>query len=190
MVCKEVDAVRRYVVTLAMGATALALAACSGKMDGSPQPLGGSESQGSSASRRAEDLDSVDLCRVLSAQELSSLGVATEGEREEKLGEIGCVFDGDPYTLGLKKDPDDGLDFYEKRASMYDVFERNKVNGRPGAVVIPAGGEGNGGCTEVFEFGSGSIAVDVVYRFGKYEGVDVCAEALRVAQLVESKLPR
>jgi len=169
---------------------AIALAACSGKVDGSPQSQAGATSQGSSASKKAENLEAVDLCQILSAQELSSLGVETKGEREEELGEIGCFFEGDPYNLGLKKDPDDGLAFYEERASMYDVFERNKVNGRPGAVVIPGGGKGQGGCSQVFEFGQGSIAVDVVYRFGKYEGVDVCAEALRVAQLVESKLPR
>jgi len=121
---------------------------------------------------------------------LASLRVAATGEPEDSLGEIGCKFEGDPYDLGLKKDPDDGIAFYEKRADLYDVFRRNEVNGRPGAVVVAAGGEGHGGCAQVFEFGSGSISVQVVYRFGKYQGVDVCAEALKVAQLVESKLPK
>ena len=163
--------------------------ACSAKVGGEPS-LGGGAGPVSTSLQEEVDLSSLDLCDILTSSDLSVLGIGEPGKPEKGIGESGCRFESEDYILDVLSNPDEGISFYEERADIYDVFERNEVNGRPGAVVVVSGGKGNGLCRQAFEVGAGNISASLTYRFGKYQGVDVCAEALRVAQLVESRLPR
>ncbi|MGH3979272.1 MAG: DUF3558 domain-containing protein [Pseudonocardiaceae bacterium] len=161
------------------------VAGCGEPVAGSPVATG---EHGPAGAGRA--LASFDPCAVLSDAELTALGFRPETRDPiDELGQMGCGFLGsrDSPVLGirLEKDLEETVDDYAARSEAFGSFEENRVNGRPGA-VLEVVGDGRG-CVQLMNAGSGTVAVD--WQFDDPGPVDPCAEALRVAEMIEAELP-
>ena len=159
----------------AAGLLAVALAGCGGEVVGQPQP-----------SPAVSSLVSFDGCTALSQEQLQSLGLRPQGDPLDRAGEVGCSWLGDPFSMSITKDSDDGLAYYEQQAPRFTKYEENAVAGFPGAqIASTATGEE---CGQVIEVGGGSVVVGISYDPG-HQG-DPCADALRIAEMIAPKLPR
>ncbi|MGH3979166.1 MAG: DUF3558 family protein [Pseudonocardiaceae bacterium] len=142
-------------------------------------------------------LASFDPCTVLSDAEIAGLGFMPETRRTiDMLGQVGCGYTAPPFDasgeiallggLRLEKDPVETVADYAARSEgIFDSFRPNRVNGRTGAAleVVADGIE----CTQLVNAGTGTVAVG--WRFRDPAPVDPCAEALRVAVMIEPELP-
>ncbi len=145
---------------------------------------------GSDAPGSPSALESFDMCTVMSDQELQSLGLRLDTrEPDETLGAVGCVWLGDPYLLGLSRNPRETIaGFVERRDSpQFTTFRERSVAGRDGVQVqTDSSGEG---CNQLMAAGSGTVLVLVRASSSQGSPVDPCAEALRIAQTIEPRLP-
>jgi hypothetical protein len=179
--------VRRLVLVFGIG-TSVAISGCGEQeVAGIPAESGVA---GSDASGLPGALESFDMCTVMSDQELQYLGLRLDTkEPDETLGAVGCVWLGDPYLLGLSRNPHETIaGFAERRDSpQFTTFKERSVADRDGVQIrTDSAGEG---CSQLMAAGSGTVLVLVRASSSQGPPVDPCAEALRIAQMIEPRLP-
>jgi len=167
---------------LAVTAVAV-LSACAGEISRAAGDLEGS------ADRRP----TVDPCTLLTDAELAQLGMQPETRRTvQELDAIGCGWRGQPLGLTLTTNPDTIADYRERKDDpVFVTFTENQVNDRPGVQTrIATSGRQ---CAQAVGTGSGVLSVGVqLSSRAAVDGVqaDPCAEALRIAELIEPRTPK
>jgi len=171
--------VRRAATAVAMAG--LLTAACASQ--GSPAPV--------SAPPPVADAGKIDMCTILTDPELTSLGAQPNTRKSfNNSGVIGCRWQGKSYTLSMER-ANSTLAGYRARRNdaSFINFADNTVNGRAGSHfgVDKSGSQ----CAQLMDGGSAALAVSVaVPRTAASAAVDPCAEALRIAQMIEPRLPK
>ncbi|MGW3471190.1 DUF3558 domain-containing protein [Saccharopolyspora sp. NPDC000995] len=137
-------------------------------------------------------LASFDPCTALTPAEIQSFGAATEGKPNDLgIGEIGCDYEGDDFNFGVLKAEKSDEAYWERRRNSFDVFTPNQVGSRSGFTGIALSGKGQGICRQIMYLGVGSVIVDVTYRSDRMlSDEETCAQATKIAQVVEPKLPK
>ena len=167
---------------LAVTAVAV-LGGCAGAISGAP-----STSEAPSAGGRP----TMDPCTVLSDTELAQLGMQPETRRTvQELDAIGCGWRGQPLGLSLTTNPDTIADYRERKDDpVFVTFAENQVNDRPGVQTqVAISGEQ---CAQAVGTGAGVLSVGVsLSGRARVDGVQVdpCAEALRITELIEPRIP-
>lgn len=143
------------------------------------------------ASPAVTDSSRVDMCSILSDAELSQLGI-TPGTRMpvDREGSVGCEWAGTPFLLSLERDSHTLASYRGRpRGPAFISYAENTVNGRPGA-RFKVDRDGTD-CEQLIDGGSVSLVVSVTPAVtGNGPSIDSCAEALRIARIVEPRLPR
>lgn len=151
----------------------------------------GSQEAGLAPTLPVADASRVDMCTILTDQELSQLGIKLSSRKPvNRLGLIGCGWLGTPFTLDLEKDKDTVAQYQARRHDpAFTSFADNTVNGRRGAHLSVDRDRGD--CTQLMDGGTVSLTVSVA-QSGLWTGpkIDSCAEALRIAQMIEPRLPK
>jgi Protein of unknown function (DUF3558) len=171
--------VRRGAVAVTIAG--LLAAGCSSQQSKAPPP----------APPVVADAGKVDMCAVLSDSELAGLGLQVNTRKNfDTAGVIGCRWRGKSYTLSLERDNSTLAGYRAHRNDPHFVnFQDNTVNGRAGAHF---GVDKNGTqCAQLIDGGSAALSVSVaVPNNVTPPPVDPCAEALRIAQMIEPRLPK
>jgi hypothetical protein len=158
---------------------ALVAAGCSAPVAGSGQPP------------TMADSSRVDMCTILTDQELSQLGARPDSrEPVDRPGSVGCSWRGTPFALTLERDAETVAAYKARdRGPALITFAENTVNGRAG---VRFGVEHDGtDCEQLIDGGSVSLVVSVAPALSvNRPKVDSCAEALRIAQMIEPRLPK
>jgi hypothetical protein len=133
----------------------------------------------------------VDMCTILNDSELTSLGVRPSTRKNfNKAGVIGCRWQAKTYTLSMARDNSTLAGYRAHRNDPNFVnFADNSVNGRAGSHfgVDQSGSQ----CAQLIDGGSASLSVSVAAPPNVTpRPVDPCAEALRIAQIIEPRLPK
>ncbi|MDQ4033535.1 MAG: DUF3558 domain-containing protein [Actinomycetota bacterium] len=132
----------------------------------------------------------VDMCAILSDRELAELGI-TVGTRTpfDEVGVVGCYWLGKPFTLSLDRD-NNTLTSYQprRRDPAFVSFADNTVNGRAGTQLVLDRDRSQ--CTQLMDGGPISLTVSVAASSSLGPPIDACVEALRIAQMIEPRLPR
>ncbi|PZS23604.1 MAG: hypothetical protein DLM60_02405 [Pseudonocardiales bacterium] len=133
----------------------------------------------------------VDMCTILSGPELTALGVQLDtGKQFSQGGVVGCRWRGQSFTLSLERDNATLAGYQAHRQDpKFFNFMDNNVNGRAGAHfgVVPNGSQ----CAQLIDGGSVSLSVSVVAPANATaQPIEPCAEALRIAQMIEPRLPK
>ena len=137
------------------------------------------------------DASQVDMCTILTDAELTGLGIELDTRKQvNKLGLVGCEWVGKPFTLDLERDKDTVAQYKARRDSpTFTSFADNTVNGRAGAHLSVRRGRTD--CTQVMDGGPVSLTVSVAPAISVNRvPIDSCAEALRIAQMIEPRLPK
>ena len=163
--------------------TIAVLGSCAGDVSDAP-----GTPEGSSGGGRP----TMDPCTVLSDAELAQLGRQPETRRTvRELDAIGCGWRGQPFGLTLTTNPDTIADYRERRDDpVFVTFMENQVNDRRGVQTqVAISGEE---CAQAVGTGSGVLSVGVrLSARASVDGVqaDPCVEALRIAELIEPRIP-
>lgn len=163
---------------LLMVAVALVAAGCAAPVSGSAPPP------------TAADSSRVDMCIILTDQELSQLGIRLDSrEPVDRPGSVGCSWRGTPFALTLERDGETVASYKARQPGPALItFAENTVNGRAG---VRFGVEREGtDCEQLIDGGSVSLVVSVAPAVGSGPKIDSCAEALRIARMIEPRLPR
>jgi hypothetical protein len=133
----------------------------------------------------------VDMCTILTDPELTALGARLDSRTSfNKAGVVGCRWQGKSFTLSLERDNATLVGYQAHRQDpKFFNFMDNTVNGRAGAHfgVDPRGSQ----CAQLVDGGSVSLSVSVAAPANvSPPSIDPCAEALRIAQMVEPRLPK
>jgi hypothetical protein len=136
------------------------------------------------------DASKIDMCTILTDRELTSLG-AQPGTRKSfnNSGVIGCRWQGKSYTLSMERANSTLAGYRAHRNDPGFInFADNTVNGRAGSHfgVDKSGSQ----CAQLMDGGSAALAVSVAISRTASAPVDPCAEALRIAQMIEPRLPK
>lgn len=132
----------------------------------------------------------VDMCTILSDRELAELGI-TLGSRTpfDEEGVAGCYWLGTPFALSLDRDNNTLASYQPRRRDPAFVsVAGNTVNGRAGTQLVLD--RDSSQCTQLMDGGPVSLTVSVAASSSVGPPIDACAEALRIAQLIEPRLPR
>ncbi|MDT7712703.1 MAG: hypothetical protein QOG46_1392 [Pseudonocardiales bacterium] len=135
------------------------------------------------------DPTKVDMCTILTAPELSRLGIQPETRSPvDQLGSVGCEWTGARFTLSLERDKETVASYKARpRGPAFITFAENTVNGRAGIRF----GVDPDGCEQLIDGGPVSVVVNVAPMLRpNAPHIEPCAEALRIAQLIEPRLPR
>jgi hypothetical protein len=137
------------------------------------------------------DASQVNMCTILTSAELTGLGVRPDTrQRVTKTGVVGCRWLTKSYTLSLTRDDGTIAKYQQHRQDPKFVnFTDNTVNNRAGAHF---GVDANGTqCAQLMNGGPVSLLVSVAVSPNvNPRPVDPCAEAFRIAQMIEPKLPK
>ena len=168
----------RRATTAAM--TGLLAAACASQAPPAPAPP-----------PPVADASKVDMCTILTDPELTSLGVQPSSRKGfNTAGVVGCRWQGKSYTLSMERANSTLAGYRAHRNDPSFInFADNTVNGRAGSHfgVDKSGSQ----CAQLMDGGSAALSVSVaVPRNAAPAPVDPCAEALRIAQMVEPRLPK
>ncbi|MGH3872777.1 MAG: DUF3558 family protein [Pseudonocardiaceae bacterium] len=169
--------IRRHVALAA--AAAGMLAGCSSEVPKTP------------ISPAVADAGKVDMCAILTDAELTKLGIELKTRKQtDMLGLIGCHWQGEHLTLDLQRDRDTVASYKARQPDpAFTTFAENTVNGRAGVrfSVDPDRTD----CTQLIDGGSVSLWIAVAPAFS-LDGpkINSCTEALRIAQLIEPRLPK
>jgi hypothetical protein len=130
------------------------------------------------------------MCTVLSDAELTHLGIKPSSrELENILGVVGCQWVGDPIRLRLERNKDSIAKYLTRRDDpRFTLFRENRVNGRAGIQLSVE--RGGGQCVQFMDGGPVSLAVGVGNTSDQGPPIDACGEALRIAQMIEPRLPK
>ncbi|MGH3845856.1 MAG: DUF3558 family protein [Pseudonocardiaceae bacterium] len=136
------------------------------------------------------DASRVDMCTILTDPELSKLGIKLSSRKpENEVGVVGCGWVGKPFTLGLDRDKDTVAEYKARRSDpAFTSFAENTVNGRAGARLSVDRARDD--CTQLMDGGPVSLSVSVAAASSLGPPIDPCAEALRIAQMIEPRLPK
>lgn len=139
----------------------------------------------------AADSSQVDMCTILTDQELSQLGIKLDTrEPVDRPSSVGCSWRGTPFALTLERDTET-IAAYKARqpGPALITFAENTVNGRAG---VRFGVERDGtDCEQLIDGGSVSLVVSVAPALSANgPKPESCAEALRIAQMIEPRLPK
>jgi hypothetical protein len=154
--------------------------------------LGGgcSSSVGAQAPPAVGDASGVDMCTILTDAELSGMGMRLDTRQQvDELGVIGCSWLGKPIRLRLERDEDTISEYKSRRDDpAFKTFMENTVNGRAGVQLsVTTSGEQ---CVQLIDGGPVSLAMGVANVFSEESvQLDPCAEALRIAEMIEPRLP-
>ncbi|MGB7796169.1 MAG: DUF3558 family protein [Pseudonocardiaceae bacterium] len=144
------------------------------------------------ASLGVADARSVDMCSILTDAELSQLGVQPDTrETVDQFGSVGCEWVGKPLRLSLERDQENVASYRARqRGPAFITFAENAVNGRAG-LTFAVDRDGGTDCEQLMDGGSVSLVVHVASTLSP-DGprIDSCPEALRIAQLIEPRLPK
>ncbi|QIZ36289.1 DUF3558 family protein [Saccharopolyspora sp. ASAGF58] len=170
------NALSRTVAVGCAGAAVLAITGCGGpttKQDPAVQPQG---------------LAAVDPCTLLTPDELKSFGFNSPGEPETTISsEPGCSFSGRPLTVTFYKNQEKTVEAYSHQKN-WSKFDRLQIDGRAAASATSESGKAARICSAMFDAGGGVILVDVSEFLD--QGLDECAEAVKVAQVIAPRMPR
>ena len=143
------------------------------------------------ASPTVGDASRVDMCTILTDQELTGLGMELDSrEQVSELGAVGCQWVGKRIRLSLERDKDTIAQYKARRNDpAFTSFGDDTVNGRAGVHLSVERDRAD--CAQLIDGGPVSLTVAVA-QAGLYSGpkIDSCAEALRIAQLLEPRLPK
>ncbi|MGH3993961.1 MAG: DUF3558 family protein [Pseudonocardiaceae bacterium] len=149
----------------------------------------GSSPSGASAAPAVEDASRVDMCTVLTDAELRGFGIDL-GSREQvdELGVVGCQWVGQPIRLRLERVEDTVAEYAARRDDpVLKRLRENTVNGRAGVQFsVRRSGEQ---CVQLMDGGPVSLSVAVGTASSLGAPIDTCAEALRIAEMIEPRLP-
>ena len=149
------------------------------------------QTAGSPPSPAVGDASRVDMCTILTDAELAGLGIKlTSRKPNNRLGEVGCRWAGQPFTLDLERGKESVAQYRARRDDpAFTSFADNTVNGRAGARLSVESDRSD--CTQLIDGGSVGLVVSVA-QSGLYTGppINTCAEAMRIAQMIEPRLPR
>jgi Protein of unknown function (DUF3558) len=151
----------------------------------------GSEASGTPPSPAVADASKVDMCTILTDAELTRLGIELDTRKQkDELGLTGCQWLGKSFTLSLKRDNETVASYKTRRdGPAFTTFSENTVNGRAGVrfSVDPDRTD----CTQLIDGGSVSLWIAVAPAFS-LDGpkINSCTEALRIAQMIEPRLPK
>jgi hypothetical protein len=133
----------------------------------------------------------VDMCTILTGPELTASGARLDSRTSfNKSGVVGCRWQGKSFTLSLERDNATLAGYQANRQDpkLFNFMD-NTVNGRAGARfgVDPRGSQ----CAQLIDGGSVSLSVSVaVPANASTPPTDPCAKALRIAQMIEPRLPK
>ncbi len=151
----------------------------------------GSKVSGTAPSSAVADASRVDMCTILTDAELAGLGIDVDSRKPVNLlGSVGCKWRGKPYLLGLERDKETVASYKARRHDpAFTSFADNTVGGRAAAHLSVDRDRTD--CTQLMDGGPVSLVVNVSPAFSlNGPSVDSCAEALRIAQMIESRLPK
>jgi uncharacterized protein YceK len=151
----------------------------------------GSQVSRASAPPGAGDASRVDMCTILTDAELSQLGIRLDTRKQESvLSVVGCRWVGKPIRLRLERDKDTIAAYRARRHDpAFTSFVDNTVNGRAGVHLSVERDRTD--CEQLMDGGPVSLTVAVAPAFSLNPApIDSCAEALRIAQLIEPRLPK
>ncbi|MDQ2882506.1 MAG: DUF3558 domain-containing protein [Actinomycetota bacterium] len=138
------------------------------------------------------DARTVDMCTILTDAELNRLGVRPDTrETLDQFGSVGCEWVGKPLRLSLERDKETVASYRSRqRGPAFITFAENEVNGRAG-LTFAVDRDGGTDCEQLIDGGSVSLVVHVASTLSP-DGhpIDACPEALRIAQLIEPRLPK
>ncbi|MGH3931230.1 MAG: DUF3558 family protein [Pseudonocardiaceae bacterium] len=163
----------------------VALVAVAGALAGG---CSGSFSVGS-FSDEVGDASAVDMCSILTDEEFSGLGINPGSRtRSDDVRTLGCEWTGTPFNLRMARNDSTIADILANRDNpVLTSVTENTVNGRSG---IRLTFEGSAECEQRIDGGpKASLSVDVLASSQLGPSIDPCAEALRIAELIEPKLP-
>ncbi|MER5389821.1 DUF3558 domain-containing protein [Saccharopolyspora sp. NPDC002686] len=168
----------RSAVAACVGSAVLALAACGGSVP----------DDNSAPSEQSKGLAQVDPCGMLTPDELKSFGFEETGELDStNSSEPGCRFNGRPFRATFSKNQEKTVESFEKQDN-WAKFERTEIDGRPAASAVDKSATQARICSALVDAGGGVVVIDVS-EF-RDQGLDECAEGLKIAKAVASKLPR
>lgn len=150
----------------------------------------GSHSQAPEAPSAVGDASRVDMCTILTDAELGGLGIdRTSREQVDKLGVVGCQWVGEPIRLRLERDEDPVAEYAKRRGDpAFKSFHENTVNDRAAVQLsVTTSGEQ---CVQLMDGGPVSLSVAVGAASSLGPPMDTCAEALRIAEMIEPRLPK
>ncbi|MGH4002325.1 MAG: DUF3558 family protein [Pseudonocardiaceae bacterium] len=137
------------------------------------------------------DASRVDMCTILTDAELTGLGIKLDTRKHvDELGVVGCQWVGQPITLRLERD-NDAIAAYQTRKDdpAFTSFSENSVNGRTGVQLSVERDRTD--CAQLMDGGPVSLTVAVAPSFSRNpRPIDSCAEALRIAKMIEPRLPK
>jgi hypothetical protein len=183
----DTDKVRQHASAVVVTIVGVLAAGC-GAQTGAPT---GAQTTTPPAPPAVANANGVDMCTILTDPELTALGARLESRTSfNKGGVVGCRWQGTSFTLSLERDNATlaGYQVHRQDPKFFNFMD-NTVNGRPGAHfgVDPRGSQ----CAQLIDGGSVSLSVSVaVPANASPPPADPCAEALRIAQTVEPRLPR
>jgi hypothetical protein len=151
----------------------------------------GSQVSGAPALPAAADASRVDMCTILTDSELTGLGIEVNTRKPvTRLGLVGCGWQGKSLTLGLEREKETVASYKARRHDpAFTSFADNTVNGRAGAHLSVDRDRTD--CTQLVDGGPVSLTVSVAPASSlNPPSVDSCAEALRIAQMIEPRLPK
>ena len=128
------------------------------------------------------------MCTILSDAQLNQLGI-TPGIRTpvNREGSVGCEWAGRPFIVSLERDAHTLAAYRARpRGPAFISVTDNAVNGRPG-LRFKVDRDGTD-CEQLLDGGSVSLVVSVTPVVTGM--VDPCAEALRIAHVIEPRLPK
>ncbi|MGQ0774610.1 MAG: DUF3558 family protein [Pseudonocardiales bacterium] len=137
------------------------------------------------------DASGVDMCTILTDPELSGLGIDLGSRKQvDELGVVGCQWVGQPIRLSLERDEDPVAVYRDRRNDpAFTRFVENSVNGRAGVQLSVERDRVD--CAQLMDGGPVSLTVALAPAFSlDPPKIDSCAEALRIAQLIETRLPK
>lgn len=151
----------------------------------------GSRTPGAQPPPPVADASRVNMCTILTDQELTGLGIDRSTRKPENvLGLVGCGWLGKPFTLRLERDKETIASYVARRTDpSFVTFARNTVHGRAGIQIrLRRSGDQ---CDQSMDGGPVSVTVGVAAAFSPDPPpFDACAQALRIAQLIEPRLPK
>ncbi|HYZ35526.1 MAG TPA: DUF3558 family protein [Pseudonocardiaceae bacterium] len=135
----------------------------------------------------ATDASRVDMCTILSDAELRQLGITPSTRVPvDRAGSVGCEWTGKPFILSLERESQTLASYRARpRGPAFISVTDNSVNGRAG-LRFRVDRDGTD-CEQLLDGGSVSLVVSVT---SVGSGQDPCAEALRIARMIEPRLPK
>ena len=151
----------------------------------------GAQTSASAPFSMVGDASQVDMCTILTDAELAGLGLDPASRKhDDRLGEVGCRWVGQPFTLDLERGKDTVAQYQARRDDpAFTSFADNTVNGRGGVRFSVRSDRSD--CAQLVDGGPVGLVVSVA-QSGSYTGppINSCAEAMRISQMIEPRLPK